>query len=188
MEGWYRDGDSPCRLIPGKNSINGRKKKCTSPAKERTLSWLPSVPQDPHSLHWVANRYNKAAQRLKNLPAEQATQVRSLGWEDTLKKGMATHSSILAWWIPWTEETGGLQSMGSQSVGHDWITNTFIIIRQTCIEQSMWPLPLRKASLVVINLKCTEMGLLWQPSGTDFAFQCRGYGFSPWLGSHIPHI
>ena len=44
--------------------------------------------------------------------------VRSLGWEDTLEKGMATHSSILAWRIPWTEEPGRLQSMGSQSVGH----------------------------------------------------------------------
>ena len=50
----------------------------------------------------------------------QETQVRSLGWEDPLEKEMATHSSILAWRIPWTEEPGGLQSMGSQMVGHDW--------------------------------------------------------------------
>ena len=49
----------------------------------------------------------------------QETQVQSLGWEDILEKGMATHSSILAWRIPWTEEPGGLQSMGSQKVGHD---------------------------------------------------------------------
>ena len=48
---------------------------------------------------------------VKNLPAMQETQVRSLGWEDTLKKGMATHSSILAWSISWTEAPGGLQSM-----------------------------------------------------------------------------
>ena len=54
----------------------------------------------------------------------QETQVQSLGWEDILEKGMATHSSILAWRIPWTEEPGGLQSMGSQKVGHDWATNT----------------------------------------------------------------
>ena len=52
---------------------------------------------------------------LKNLPAMQETQVRSLGWEAPLEKGMATHSSILAWRMPWTEEPGGLQSMGSQS-------------------------------------------------------------------------
>ena len=49
----------------------------------------------------------------------QETRVQSLGWEDILEKGMATHSSILAWRIPWTEEPGGLQSMGSQKVGHD---------------------------------------------------------------------
>ena len=56
-------------------------------------------------------------QTVKNLSAVQETQVRSLGWEDPLEKGMATHSSILAWRIPWTEEPGGLQSMGSQRVG-----------------------------------------------------------------------
>ena len=56
------------------------------------------------------------AQRLKRLPPMRETQVRSLGWEDPLEKEMATHSSILAWRIPWTEEPGGLQSMGSQRV------------------------------------------------------------------------
>ena len=54
------------------------------------------------------------AQSVKNLPAVQETQVRSLGWEDPLEKEMATHSNILAWKISWTEEPGGLQSMGSQ--------------------------------------------------------------------------
>ena len=54
------------------------------------------------------------AQTVKNLPAMQETWVQSLGWEDLLEKGMATHSSILAWRIPWTEEPGGLQSTGSQ--------------------------------------------------------------------------
>ena len=56
---------------------------------------------------------------VKNLPAMQETWVRSLGQEDPLEKGMATHSSILAWRIAWTEEPGGLQSMGSQRVRHD---------------------------------------------------------------------
>ena len=55
------------------------------------------------------------AQSVKNLPAVQETWVPSLGWEDLLEKEMATHSSILAWKISWTEEPGGLQSMGSQS-------------------------------------------------------------------------
>ena len=52
------------------------------------------------------------AQLVKNLPAMQETQVRSLGWKDTLEKGMVTHSGIPAWRIPWTEEPGGLQSLG----------------------------------------------------------------------------
>ena len=57
-------------------------------------------------------------QTVKNPPAMQETWVRSLGQDDPLEKGMATHSSILAWRITWTEETGGLQSMGPQRVGH----------------------------------------------------------------------
>ena len=56
------------------------------------------------------------------------TLVRSLGWEDPLEEGLATHSSILAWRTPWTEEPGGLQSMGSQRVGHDWVSSTCTFI------------------------------------------------------------
>ena len=59
---------------------------------------------------------------VKNPPAKQEMWVRSLGWEDPLEKKMATHSSILAWEILWTEEPGGLQSIGSQKVGHDLVT------------------------------------------------------------------
>ena len=59
------------------------------------------------------------AQTVNNLPAIQETQVQSLGQEDPLEGSMATHSSILAREIPWTEEPGGLQSMGSQRVGHE---------------------------------------------------------------------
>ena len=66
-----------------------------------------------------------AAQMVRNLPAMQETPVRSLGWEDPLKKGMAAHSSILAWRIPWTEEPAGPQSMGLRRARHDWATNTF---------------------------------------------------------------
>ena len=61
------------------------------------------------------------AQRLKCLPPMRETWVRSLGWED-LEKEMAAYSSILAWRIPLTEEPGGLQSVGSQRVGHDRVT------------------------------------------------------------------
>ena len=59
------------------------------------------------------------AQTVKNLPAMQEIWVRSLGQKDPLEKGMPTHSSILAWEMPWTEESGGLQSMRLQRVGHD---------------------------------------------------------------------
>ena len=59
------------------------------------------------------------AQLVKNLPALQVIQVQSPGWEDPLEKGRATHSSILAWKIPWVAKLGGLQSMESQRVGHD---------------------------------------------------------------------
>ena len=59
------------------------------------------------------------AQMVKNLPTIQETQVRSLGRENSLEEEMVTHSSILAWKIPWTGEPAGLQSMGTQRVGHD---------------------------------------------------------------------
>ena len=59
------------------------------------------------------------AQMVKNPPAMQETQFPLLGQEDPLEKGVATHSSVLVWRIPWTEEPGGLQSVGSQAVRHD---------------------------------------------------------------------
>ena len=80
----------------------------------------------------VSGQYHWAflvAQKVKNPPAMQETWLLSLGWEDPLEEGMATHSSILAWRILGTEEPGGLQSMGLQKVGHNWVTkhtsNTF---------------------------------------------------------------
>ena len=66
-------------------------------------------------VHWDS----LVAQRIKHLPAMRETQVQSLGWEDPLEKEIAAHSSILAWEIPWTQEPGGLQSTGSQRVGHE---------------------------------------------------------------------
>ena len=73
------------------------------------------------SFAWLleCRRASPVAQMVKNLPAIQETWVRSLGWEDPLEKGTTTHSSILAWRIPWTEEPGGLLSMGLQRVGHN---------------------------------------------------------------------
>ena len=77
------------------------------------------------SISWAS----LVAQLVKNLPAIRETWVQSLGWEDPLKKGTATHSSILAWRIPWA-----VYSMGLQRVGHDWATFTF---KAVCIRDFM---------------------------------------------------
>ena len=74
-------------------------------------------------LHFIIS---DGSDMVKNLSAMQETWVWSFDWENPLEKRMTTHSSILAWKIPWIEEPGGLQSMGLQRVRHDWVTNTFI--------------------------------------------------------------
>ena len=87
------------------------------------------------------------AHMVKNLSAMWDTWVRSLGWGDPLEKGIATLSSILAWRVPWTEEPGRLQSMGSQRVGHDWVTfsslgwgplTCILVSSQVVISHSPW--------------------------------------------------
>ena len=119
------------------------------------------------------------AQMVKDPPAMWKTWVRSLGWEDPLEKGMATHSSILAWKIPWTEEPGGLQSMGSQSVGHDWVTQhsaqhmegySNITHESTCI--------------IYIYLYMHKLGFPCEVSGKESSCQCRRHKrhrFNPWV-------
>ena len=86
------------------------------------------------NLCWFIRCYRASlvAQMVKHLPAVRETQVWSLGEEDPLKKEMATHSSILAWKIPWTEEPGRLPSMGSQRVRHDWATSLTMVFICTC--------------------------------------------------------
>ena len=69
---------------------------------------------------WTSPWASQMALVVKNPPEMWETRVQSLGWEDALEEGMAIHSSILAWRIPWTEEPGGLQSIGLQRVGHNW--------------------------------------------------------------------
>ena len=85
------------------------------------------------------------AQTVKNLPAIQELWVWSLGQEDPLEKGMATHSSILAWRIPWTEEPGGLQPVWLQRVEQDWATNTFTFFTETVVLIDTWVV--RRSSL-----------------------------------------
>ena len=88
----------------------------------KVLSWKTI------SLQEVAKQLGfLVAQMVKNLPVIQETGVWALGREDPLEKGMAAHYSILAWRISWTEEPGRLQSVGSQRVRHDWVTNTYLL-------------------------------------------------------------
>ena len=89
-------------------------------AKKQSTEWKVNLQNGKKYLQIMYLKGVPVAQTVKNLPATQETRVRFLGWEDPPEEGMATHSSILAWRIPWTEEPGGLQSMGSQRVGHDW--------------------------------------------------------------------
>ena len=75
---------------------------------------------------------------INNQPAMQETQVQSLGWKDSWEKGMATHSSILACRIPWTQEPGGLRYLGSQKVGHNWVTKNAGSLHKFAYD--LWPL------------------------------------------------
>ena len=94
--------------------MKSQKQNKTKQTKKTLQSFLRSQHNmtNPHVISLVA-------QMVKRLPTMQEIQVHSLGWEDLLEKEMATHSSTLAWKVPWTEEPGGLQSMGSQRVGYD---------------------------------------------------------------------
>ena len=110
--------------------------KCLLP--KASPSPIPSYPSPEGKKKWTWlyhrawSRASLGTQMVKNLPAMPETQVWSLGWDDPLEKGMATHSSILAWRSPWTAEPGRLQSMGLQRVGHNWATNihtTLLVLR-----------------------------------------------------------
>ena len=109
---WFGPGFKPLGSspwFPGVYSLSGERRQILN--EEICHKWASLV-----------------AQTVKNLPVMQETWVRSLDWEDCLEKGITTHSSVLAWRIPWTEEPGGLQSLGSQRVGHDWVTHTFTLM------------------------------------------------------------
>ena len=127
------------------------------------------------------------AQRLKHLPPMRETWVPSLGWEEPLEKEMATHSSILAWRIPWTEELGGLQSTGSQRVGHDFtFTFTFILLSIfskfhpcCCMYQNFLPFKAEKYFIVCIyHIKFIHSSFDWHLG--DFMYE-----FSNVLESHL---
>ena len=91
------------------------------------LTCSPSQAASPNGRKWTNGESGASlvAQMVKHLPGMQETRVWSLGWEGPPEKEMATHSSILGWRTPWTEEPDGLQSTGWQRVGHNWATKTF---------------------------------------------------------------
>ena len=97
--------------------------KCPSTDERAKKIWYINLCDNGISHSHKKNKKDLVPQLVKNLSTMQKTWVGSLGWEDTLEKEMATHSSILAWKIPWPEEPVGLQSMGSWRVGHDWATS-----------------------------------------------------------------
>ena len=100
------------------------------------------------------------AQTVKNLPAMQETWVWSVDWEDPLEKGMATHSSILAWKIPWTEESGGLHSLGLQRVGHDWVTNTHTWRKKHRYSYFLWKIKTKDFFLAFWNFSLHKFALM----------------------------
>ena len=105
----------------------------TQASKTGLLSLLQWQEDSWHCFTWEVYPYypklKLVAQTVKNLPAIRETWVRSLGQEDPLEHGTVTHSSFLAWRIPWTEELGRLQSMGLQRVRHDWVTFTNVLVK-----------------------------------------------------------
>ena len=137
-------------------------------------------------------------QTVKNLPTvqeSQETQVLFLGLEDPLEEGRATHSSILAWRISWTEEPGGLQFMRSQRVGHDLLTkHTWVSVGY--LEQGQFHMPfslccssgrLQKDSSSCMQVfNNTTFILPWWLGGKESTCQCRRCRFDPWSWS-IPH-
>ena len=103
---WCTSGASQ---VAGMGGVGGSLKSMSRFTQNQGLGFSPWELFDASILKWAS----LVAQTVKSLPAKQETQVQSLGQEDLLEKGTATHSSILAWRIPWTEESGRLQSMGS---------------------------------------------------------------------------
>ena len=136
---------------------------------------------------------------VKNPPSVQETQetwVRSLGWEDPLEKEMATHSSMLAWKIPWTEEPGGLQSMASRRVWHKRAcTHGYIPIPQhhqiscktchSCFLYTSFPTPLRHSTMIIFYGSFFLWGKIykhWNTENLCFTLLTTGYT----QGTHIP--
>ena len=103
-------------------------------------------------MHLIFTRAPLVSQKVKNPPAMW---IQSLGWEDPLEKGMATHSSILAWRIPWTEEPAGVQTTGWERGGHDWATNTLYSQSFTVILASICSFSSEYKRTVCLRMECS---------------------------------
>ena len=126
------------------------------------------------------------AQMVKRLSAMQETRVQSLGWKDPLENEMAAHSSILAWKIPWTTEPGRLPSMGSQRVGHDWVTEHNISSAQCCRIISLFKSTYYSISLVQ-EKSLLSLHWLWKQSTFwSMAFKAFTLSFFTYPG-YRPH-
>ena len=117
---------------------------------------------------WFVCMASLVAQRLKCLPAMQETWVRSLGREDPLEKEVATHSSILAWRIPWMKEPGGLQSTGSHRVRHDWATSLSLLCEWVQINTFTFTFVCVCKSTLSLSCAC-----VWIDTSTS-TFVCMG--------------
>ena len=113
-------------LLPNFKNISISKALCKLMQTWLFWTFFPLFSWNDFINNLGVNWASLVAHMIQSLPAMQETQVWSLGWEDPLEKGMATHSSIFAWRIPWTEEPGGLQSMRQQRDRHDWATNKLL--------------------------------------------------------------
>ena len=132
---------------------------------------------------------------VKNLPSLWESWLWSLGWDDPLEKGKATHSRILAWRIPWTEEPGGLQSMGSQTAGYDWVTNTFTFTYLSVHTHKnhnpqqhpqIWELEKAKAFISKLQRSLTELSTSTNSNKQEEKRQCPNYS-TIMVGTTCPH-
>ena len=155
--------------------------------------FLNSSLRMPYNSNAIRNNWKirLLSQMVKNPPAMWETWVWSLGWKDPLEKGTATHSSILAWRIPWTEEPGRLQSTGSQRVRHDWTAFTTAsasyITSLTVLVVGLWfPCPpsshaslqllfLAAASMFLLVAHLIALPLIFHRLGHDAHRRCSGH-------------
>ena len=110
---------------------------------------------------------------VKHLLAMRETRVRSLGWKDPLEKEMATHSSTLAWKIPWTEEAGRLHSMGSQRVGHDWANSLSLSFTLISIDRGQINIYVFKSYFMLNLLRIKTIQVQDMPFCNSSAWRCQ---------------